>query len=71
MFKIPLSFYYTGWFLGISLLDYERIPNILGSTIPYNYQPTEVLNTAHVSSIFVGALPSIYLSVDLSIHPSI
>ena len=27
-----------------------RIPNILGSIIPYNQQPTEVLNTAHVGS---------------------
>ena len=36
-----------GWFIGIPLLDYyTRIPNILGSIIPHNHQPTGVLNTA-------------------------
>ena len=36
-----------GRFIGIPLLDYERIPKILDSIIPYNQQSSEVLNTAH------------------------
>ena len=32
--KIPLSFHYTGWFIGISRSWIINIPNILGSIIP-------------------------------------
>ena len=40
LFKIPLSFYYTGWFVGIPLLDYDfRYSKI-------HNQPTVILNTA-------------------------
>ena len=53
MFKIPFSFY-TGWFIGISLLAYNNpqyiIPNILGTIITYSHQPTEVLNTAQLAT---------------------
>jgi hypothetical protein len=31
--KIPLSFHYTGWFIGISRSWIISIPNILGSLI--------------------------------------
>ena len=47
MSKIPLSFHYTGWLIEIPLLDYYT-PSKLGSIIPYNHQPTGVLNTAHI-----------------------
>ena len=46
---ISLSFHYTGWFIEISRSWNIRIPDILGSMIPSNHQPTEVLNTAYVS----------------------
>ena len=44
VFKIPLSFNYTGCLIGIPLLDYCN-PQY-SSIIPYNHQPTGVLNTA-------------------------
>ena len=45
VFKIPLSFHYTGWFIGIPLLDCYNPQYMKGSLIPY-HQPTEVSNTA-------------------------
>ena len=36
MFKIPLSFHYTGWFTGIPLLDCYNPQYMKGSLIPFN-----------------------------------
>ena len=41
--QIPLSFHY-GWFVGIPRSWVIIIPNILGSIVPYDHQPTRVLN---------------------------
>ena len=40
--KIALLFHYTGWCIGIPRSWILIIPNILGSIIPYNHQPTRV-----------------------------
>ena len=42
-----------GWFIGIPLLDYEIILNILGSIIHYNHQPTGFLNTAQFETLWI------------------
>ena len=39
-------FHYTGWVIGIPLLDCYDPPYI--GIVPYNHQATGVLNTAHV-----------------------
>ena len=47
-------------------LDYEKIPNILGSIIPFDHQPTRVLNTVQVSEIFdwwVVWLPLLFVHI--------
>ena len=43
----------TGWFIyrDSSTGLYIIIPNLLGSIITYNHQPTEVLNTAQMASL--------------------
>ena len=59
--KISLSFHYTGWFLGIPLLDYCNPKKKLGSIIPYNHKPTGVSNTAQVD-MAMGQNPGTYCS---------
>ena len=46
--SISHSMKYWLVFAGVPLFDYDRMPNMLGSRIPNNNQPTEVLNTAQV-----------------------
>ena len=53
VFKIHLSFHYTGWFIGIPVLD-DYNPQYIGWYNPQkNHQPTGVLNTIgfHIGSI--------------------
>ena len=55
---IPLKLGY-GWFIGIPLLGYELFPNTLVN--PYDLQPTDVLNTAHL--IFYGPMYIVLLGL--------
>ena len=48
VFKILLSFHYTGWFIKIPLLDYYDTQYIGWFFIQLIHQPREVLNIAQM-----------------------